>query len=668
LSVVRSLFGGRARYIVSDPASGRHLSVSPEAYQLLASLDGKRPLEAAARQAGLAPEAAERMVQRLATAGLVTAPQLPPPVAPVQPLEGRALFLRRELVELTPVMPLANRLMGWLFTRWAVALWLIAGLGALLLLSTDDRQSGLLDWLGQMDGAQLLLLYAIFLVLKLLHELGHAVALWRAASEEGLPIRSIRAGIAVMLILPFPFTNVSSAWRLQSKWKRARIGVAGMYVELCIAILAVFAWGLLEDPVAQSLAIQVATVAAVTTLLFNLNPFGRMDGYYVLGDLLEIPNLLQRGSAAAIQVPAHLFRVRPAASLPPLDWRLLGYWAGTAAYRLLVFAGLVWLAHSIAPWLAFVMLAVAVSLLVVRPSLATARALLAMAEDKPRTARRLALFAALSIGALALVPVPAGIKAYGVVEAPDARFVYPPVDARVEFVRPVNSTASGPALRLHSPELDEMQQKAELESARALARWRDAIDLGLPGAQSAAEQLAAHQSEAESRLSDRALLRVDDATGWDPLDAEAYAGSWVRPNPARPLAVSLPSPTRRIHAVFDNSSAETLAPGQTARVRIAGRPDQAFTATVLRVAEGQGSQLPSPALGRPAGGPFAVEPGDSTGRQATRSLVSVWLAPEQGAPALRHGQRVDLRIGAPPRPLLWQAAVAAMRLLDPDPE
>lgn len=665
LSVVRTVFRGRARYVVSDVAAGRHLSVSPAAYRLLAGLDGQRPLRAVGAAAGLSGKEIALLVPRLKLAGLLAGEGPAAAAAPTGPIEGRALFLKRELIELGPWLPRIDRAMGWLFHPLAAGAWLGLALMSLLLFVADDGVGDVRRWIAQFDAARLLALYLIFLALKLLHELGHALALWRMAAAEGLRIHSVRAGIAVMLVMPFPFTNVSSAWRLQSKWRRAVVGVAGMYVESWIAIAAVLLWAAVDDPLLKSAALQVATIAAVTTLLFNLNPFGRMDGYYVLADLAESPNLMQRASAAAVAVAARLFRVRAVAELPPLEPGLLAYWLGVLAYRLVVFAGLVWLAHAIFPWAALLMLGVAVSLLLVRPAIATGRRLVAMAAEPADVRRRLALAAAATGAALLLVPVPAGVPATGIVEAEGARFLYPPRDVRVVSVE--DGAGNGaPRLRLESPELADAQRQAAIRGAEAMARWRQAMDQGGEGAQAAAEAAAAQQLAAEALAEEEARLTIADLPGWDPLRAADFAGSWVAPDPRAPLAVAIPEKAWRIRAVVPETEADRVrAAGGRAAVRIAGRPELRLQARVLRISDTAAETLPSEALGRPAGGAITVDPADPLGRRATSPFVEVWLAVTPGPVALRHGQRVELRFGAPARPVAWQAASAAFRLLDP---
>lgn len=667
LSVMRTPFRGQVRYIISDSARGRHVALTPEGYRLLATLQTPATAGELGARLGMPGERTAALLARLIQAGLVR-PEgaAPAPAAPARgPIEGRALFLKRELVELLPMMPLADRTLGRLFTPAALLLWGVLAIAALLGLAAESGSLDPLGWIRQFDAAEALVLYAVFLLLKALHELGHAVALWRMASREGLPLHSIRAGIAAMLFIPFPFTNVSTAWGLGSKWRRALVGVAGMYVESWVAILAVLVWWASDNALVEAAAIQVATVAAVTTLLFNLNPFGRMDGYYVLADLAERPNLMQRAQQAAMAVPLRLFRTRDPATMPPLEPALLAYWLGTLAYRLLVFAGLVWLAHGISPIAAFVMLLVALSLLLVRPILATGRLLLAQAEDKAAMRRRLGLAGGLAVLLLAVLPLPAGIGAAGIVETPGARFIYPARDARVARVAPAG--AAGAQLALEAPDLLLEQRQVALRAAEAMSRWRLASEAGDPAAQAAAEAAAGQQEAAAALAEEAAGLQVAEARGWDPLDAQVYLGAFVPGGRRQPLAAVLPPGPRRIQALVPEEAAAGLDAGSTtARVRVAGRPELSFEARLVRIADEASRVLPSEALGKPAGGPIALDPADRTGLKAARPHVAVWLAPIGDAPALRHGQRVEVRIGAPPRPLLWQAGVRALRLLDRD--
>ena len=129
---------------------------------------------------------------------------------------------------------------------------------------------------------------------KVLHEFGHGLACKRFGGE------CHEMGVMLLVVTPCLYCNVSDAWMIPSKWRRAAIGAAGMYVELILASLATFLWWFSEPGLVNHLCLNVMFVCSVSTLLFNANPLMRFDGYYILADLLEIPNLRQK-SAAVIQ-------------------------------------------------------------------------------------------------------------------------------------------------------------------------------------------------------------------------------------------------------------------------------------------------------------------------------------------------------------------------------
>lgn len=668
LSVNRSLFRGRVRYVVSDPLSGGHVALNPESYRLLQRIDGETSVEAllADPAPGLPIRPLrEPVLMRLAAARLVELPGQPPPPRPKGPAESRFIFIRRELVDLAPMMPVVNRLFGWAFTRAGFIAFAVVLVAALVTFAMGRADSQPFAWLSQLSAGEGLLLWLFFLLLKGLHELGHGLALWRMSAAEGRPVQSIRAGISVMLVMPFPFTDVSAAWKLSSKWRRAAIGCAGMYVEIWIAALALLLWSVSDSEVLRTICIQVATVAGVTTLLFNLNPLGRMDGYYVLGDLIERPNLLGQASQAAIAFAARVFQVSPQAAAVPPDWPLLLFWLGGYAYRVLVFVGMAWLVHGFAPWLSVLILLIAVSLLVVRPPLATGRALMAMASDPAPVRRRLRITAAIIFAAAALVPLPAGIAASGVVERPQSVLVFAPRDARLAAVAPAGPIAAGaPLVSLQAPEAEADRAVIAARREAAVIAWRRASDAGASGTQSAAEQV--QRLDTQLRALDDEVARLETiatAPGrFDPLDSAEREGGWISTARDRPIGVLERAGPTRLHLLVAEEHIGALAAGDRLTARIWGRPGQ-FGATVERVGE-RIAQLPSASLGRGAGGHIETRPDDSAGKAPATGQIEFWATPDADAPPLLIGQRVDVRIGQPPRPLLWQLAAAAIRLLD----
>ena len=103
-------------------------------------------------------------------------------------------------------------------------------------------------------------------------------------------------GLMILVFAPLPYVDASAASGFRSKWRRALVGAAGMLVEMFIAALALYVWLAVEPGITQALAYNVMLIAGVSTILFNGNPLLRYDGYYILADLLEIPNLAPRAT------------------------------------------------------------------------------------------------------------------------------------------------------------------------------------------------------------------------------------------------------------------------------------------------------------------------------------------------------------------------------------
>ncbi len=137
-----------------------------------------------------------------------------------------------------------------------------------------------------------ILYYGISLIfVKSLHELGHAFT----AKRYGCKIPSM--GIAFLVMFPVLYTDSTNAYALKSKYKRLKIAIAGMKVEIYLALLATFLWSFLPEGPLKSIAFIIATTSWITSLLVNISPFLRFDGYYVLSDWTNTKNLQPRSFA-----------------------------------------------------------------------------------------------------------------------------------------------------------------------------------------------------------------------------------------------------------------------------------------------------------------------------------------------------------------------------------
>lgn len=200
------------------------------------------------------------------------------------------LFFRIPLVRPTGFLRATQPVADVVASPFSQALILLLGVVGLFLVGRQWDQFtttflGFLNWQGAVWAAITLT------ATKLLHELGHAYSTTRHGG------RVPTMGVAFLVMYPVLYTDTTDAWRLTSRAARLSIATAGIRVELAIALLATFAWSFMPDGPARSAVFLLATATWITTLFINLNPFMRFDGYYILSDWLDEPNLQSRAFA-----------------------------------------------------------------------------------------------------------------------------------------------------------------------------------------------------------------------------------------------------------------------------------------------------------------------------------------------------------------------------------
>ncbi|MES2753921.1 MAG: site-2 protease family protein [Pseudomonadota bacterium] len=278
------------------------------------------------------------------------------------------LFIRIPLVRpagfLARTLPLARRLWsrGGVVTLAAMAL-----IGLLLVARQWDVFTG--SFAGLLTPQGLAAWGAALLFVKFFHELGHAYV----ATRYGVRVPTM--GVSFLVMMPVLYTDTSAAWRLRSKSQRVRIDAAGLAAEFSVAAVALFAWSFLPEGAAKTSAFILATTSLATSLLVNASPFMRFDGYYILSDLLGVPNLAPRAFALARwRLRETLFAPGdpPPEDLPPrLHRALLAYAVVTITYRAILYVGIALLVyHAFFKALGILLFAVEVYVFLARPVLA----------------------------------------------------------------------------------------------------------------------------------------------------------------------------------------------------------------------------------------------------------------------------------------------------------
>ncbi|GAB5495475.1 MAG: hemolysin D [Phycisphaerales bacterium] len=205
------------------------------------------------------------------------------------------LFLQVPLINPDTFLARTKHFVSWIFTKWALAVWLVVVGSALLLLGKNWTE--FFTPIGDVFTPERLLgMWFSLVVLKIIHEFGHAYACKIFNGE--VP----EIGAFFIAGTPCAYCDCTSSWGFTKRLHRLTVVLAGVYVELFIASFAIFVWAIASSATVKLIAFDIVVVAGVATVLANLNPLMRFDGYYILSDVLEVPNLRSTAQRRAIEL------------------------------------------------------------------------------------------------------------------------------------------------------------------------------------------------------------------------------------------------------------------------------------------------------------------------------------------------------------------------------
>lgn len=226
---------------------------------------------------------------------------------------------------LNKLYPIVKWLCGWLF----LPIWLTVVTAGILQVGIHwDRL--LRGTEGILAPGNWLWLALVWILLKLWHETWHGIV----CKHHGGEIRE--AGVLLVLFTPLGYVDASSSWSFPSKWKRLHVAAAGMYGEFFMAGIAALVWSQTSPGLLNTLALNTMVMASTITLLFNINPLMRFDGYFILSDLIELPNLYTRSSQLIRKLAKRW--ILGVKNLSPVDWKLRESWI----YLTYGIASLIW--------------------------------------------------------------------------------------------------------------------------------------------------------------------------------------------------------------------------------------------------------------------------------------------------------------------------------------
>jgi len=537
--VVRSQRYGEDRYwLVKDPVALTYFHLREEEYAILQMLDNRASLAEIKRRfeekfcpLQITFEQLQAFLGRLHESGLLLAEAAGQGQVL---LERRAQHRRRaRLGVLSNVLAIRFRgldpepFLRWLYdgVRWMFTFWFLAGclllaIAALTLAVFQFHafQARLPDFHQFFTVRNAIWLGAALIVAKVLHELGHALACKHFGGE------CHEIGILFLVFTPCLYCNVSDSWMFSNKWQRIAVSAAGVGVEIVLAAVAAFLWRLSTPGLLNTLCLNMMFVCSVSTVLFNGNPLLRFDGYYILADALDVPNLdLQARSLVRRGLASFFFDLQlPHDRSLPGKKRFLvaAYGVASAVYRWLLVLAVLWFCYRVLKPYGFEPLAQTLVVVVFAGMIGPPVWNCIQFFRHPAHDRRIRRGRAVVSGGvlvasaviILLVPLPFSVSAPVVLEPQNAQRVYVTVPGRlVRSVSVGEAVAKGQELG-QLANLDIHKEVVELAAQRSQQHLLlQNLRLRLAGDPSAAPQIPAAE-EALTAIEEQLLQReLDEA-------------------------------------------------------------------------------------------------------------------------------------------------------------
>lgn len=656
-------FGGRSTYVIEDPWSGHFYRVGVPEYTFLTALDGERSVaEVLAEVARRIPdealdEADAALICRWALECGLAHTAATRSAARLDQVAGREA--RRRWVEwVNPLAlrlslgnpdPLLERAWKWLALLVAPAAT-GAGLGfivvALVVLAVrwgefTARVPEVLRpgaWAGGLF---------VFVLLKLWHELWHALV----AKSHGGSVPD--AGVIFFFGAPLAYVDLSTSYRLPDRWQRIHVALAGVYGEALAASAALGLWCVLTPGLVRDLAAQAILLAGVSSLAVNLNPLMRFDGYYVLSEWLDVPNLSSWGQQYVSGLARRWLWGQPTRFDPPAWGRVICvYGVAAAVWRWSVSLGLIVAAGTWFAGLGVLVSAAAVAWWWVWPAAGALRRAFVGSPSEPARPLRSGLGLAAAGGALALVlwaapwPWPTRAPATVVYEpqtpirAESAGFV-----ARVLVADGQQVAAGQPLAELENDRLAFDVRLAECELAALELRRRN----HLAGRETSALQALAEEARALAERvallrhdQQRLVIRAPSAGRIVGRELERLAGRYLTRGTA--VAALVDDDRKQLHALvsqFDQAQFQART-GSAVAASVVGVGPLAAPARLVRLTpEAQSRDVPT-ALTVAGGGALAVR------RAATESPPRTPGANQPPPPLELESPHFLARVALPP--------------------
>lgn len=460
LSIRTQRHQGKQYYIVKDPVGLGYFRLREEEYAVLEMLDGNTSLDQIKEtfERRFAPQQLtlkqlQFFIGQLHRNGLIVSSvggqgeQLLKRKHEKQKREilgkfTNILAIRFKGVDPERLLVWMHRYLGWIYSKWCIGFCLLLMLSAIALVTVqfDEFTSKLPAFHEFFQAKNAVWLIIALAVTKIIHEFGHGLTCKHFGGE------CHEIGVMFLVLTPCLYCNVSDSWMLPNKWHRIYISIGGMFVELVIASICTFIWWFSEPGFINYLCLSTIFVCSVSTILFNGNPLLRYDGYYVLSDLMEIPNLWQKSRSVLHRTLGRWclgLKFPPDPFLPEKHHFWFGLYAvSSSVYRWVVLLSILWFLNEVfEPYrlqiLGQMLAVVSITGLVVMPLYQVFKFFWVpgrLGQVKPLRATVSFALVVVAIVAVLYAPIPRRVFSSLVVEPRDARRVYVVAPGELETV------------------------------------------------------------------------------------------------------------------------------------------------------------------------------------------------------------------------------------------
>ncbi|MFC1634170.1 hypothetical protein ACFL5Z_04960 [Planctomycetota bacterium] len=693
VQVHRQHFRGQMWYVLENPTNNEFSRLSIEAHRFVGLLDGRRTVAEAWRicneQLGdRAPTQGEviQLLGQLYTSNLLYAELAPDTESlfnryrtrvkrQIQGFFTNLLFVRIPLLDPDHILERWVGVVGWLFSWIGLILWLTLMTAGLYFVVGNIRE--LIHQSSDILAPDnLILLYLSIVIIKVCHEFGHAFACKRFGQRSGTGGQVHVMGVMFLVFVPLPYVDASSAWAFRKKWRRAVVGMSGVMVELAGAAIATIVWANTSTGTLHIIAYNVIFVASISTLVFNGNPLLRFDAYYVLSDILEIPNLSHRSkNYLSYLVKKHGWRLKgihnPAHSIGERIWFVF-YGIASTAYRVFICIRILLFLNDRLPEELFILVpffAFSAIIAWVLVPIGKFIRYLATNGELTKTRGRAVISTlgtlAMIVACLGILHMPDHCRVEGVVEPINLAIIHTESDGFVSEFLPsdqVVTLGGSPLIKSVNPALQAEKKglMAELHGLQIKRRVAQMQEIAV--AQIFTEQIQALQEK---------IARVDFQISSLHLKP-VFSGLWISPDIEKSKGIYLHRGEQigliagldnvRIRATAKQKLAALLVDQAYERleIRVKGRPGVMLTGQIEAIFPSGQEVLPSEALGYAVGGSMPTIMQDPSGVRTAEKFFEIRIRPTLNSSVrLLSGQRVVVRFQLPSKPLAaqwWRSA------------